>query len=248
VGPPELEVLKAVLANNARWAGWCTIAVFLGLLVEYTILLWLKRKDLTRTDITLTIVAGVAISLGVGGEYLFGSRASDAAMSLEGISERRVADLNREAGDARQKAGEANERAAKADLARSQLEARLAWRRVSKEQMLEVATALKPFKGRKVRMGIWDGNKEAEQFRDDLVLTFKQSGISDEDLGNNIHLGPSFPPFSITSGDKSMAFAQAIVSAFKAAGIIISSDATTVGKQGPGIDEVNIYISRKSYP
>jgi hypothetical protein len=83
--------------------------------VEYTILLWLKRKDLTKTDITLTIIAGIAISLGVGGEYLFGSKASEAAMRLENLSEQRVADLNKEAGDARIEAGKAVERASKAD-------------------------------------------------------------------------------------------------------------------------------------
>ena len=112
----EIDSLKTILADNTRWAGWCTIAVFLGLIVEYTILLWLKRKDLSRTDITLTIIAGIAISLGVGGEYLFGSKASEAAMCLENLSEQRVADLNKEAGDARKDAGEARREAGKAKV------------------------------------------------------------------------------------------------------------------------------------
>jgi hypothetical protein len=95
--------------------------VFLGLIVEYTILLWLKRKDLSKTDITLTIIAGIAISLGVGGEYLFGSKASDAAMRLEDLSEQRVANLNKEAGDARKEAATAMQRASRVDERSAQL-------------------------------------------------------------------------------------------------------------------------------
>jgi len=86
VGTPEVEALKAALLSNNRLAELCTIGVFLGLVVEYTILLWLKRKELSRTEIVLTIVAGIAIAGGVYGEYLFGSRASDAALKLQSIS------------------------------------------------------------------------------------------------------------------------------------------------------------------
>ena len=61
-------------------------------LVEYTILLWLKRKELSVLEICLTAVAGIAIAGGVYGEYLFGSRASHNASTLATISDNRIMD------------------------------------------------------------------------------------------------------------------------------------------------------------
>src|SRR5437867_2032527 len=111
MGMQELEALKTTLVRNQEISGWCTIAVFAGLVAEYTILLWLKRHDLSRTELTLTILAGLAIAGGVYGEFHFGSKASEAALKLEEISEAKIAD--------------AQERAAKADLKRVELQTRI---------------------------------------------------------------------------------------------------------------------------
>ena len=101
MGPPDLETLKSILVSNNTRVGWCTVAVFVGLVVEYTILLWPKWKDLKFWERVFTVIAGLAIAGGVYGEYLFGSKAADAALQIENISENRVAELNREAGDAK---------------------------------------------------------------------------------------------------------------------------------------------------
>jgi Tfp pilus assembly major pilin PilA len=95
---PDIEALKSALVKNQGLAEWCTIAVFAGLVVEYTILLWLKRKDYSRNEIVLTVAAGLAIAGGVYGEYAFGSKVSEAAVKLENISEQRVADAQEKAG------------------------------------------------------------------------------------------------------------------------------------------------------
>ena len=73
-----------------------TVAVFLGLLVEYTILIWPKWKELKRREKVFTVLAAMAIAGGVYGEYFFGSRAADAALQIENISENRIADLKAE--------------------------------------------------------------------------------------------------------------------------------------------------------
>ncbi len=108
----ESEVVKSALTQHTRLVEWCTIAVFIGLLVEYTILLWLKRKDFSRTEMALTVIAGIAIAGGVYGEYFFGSKVSEDAMKLASISEQRVADSNREAENARVKAAAAEQHTA----------------------------------------------------------------------------------------------------------------------------------------
>jgi len=76
--------------------------------------LWLKRKELSRAEIVLTVIAGLAVAGGVYGEYLFGSKASEAAMKLSSRSEEQVAAT-------KQKASEADERAKRVDGENKQL-------------------------------------------------------------------------------------------------------------------------------
>jgi hypothetical protein len=85
--------LVVVLAStNAE----STVAIFFGLLVEHTILIWPKWKELKRWEKVFTVLAGIAIAGGVYGEYFFGSRAANAALQIENISENRIADLKAE--------------------------------------------------------------------------------------------------------------------------------------------------------
>ena len=97
----EAAALRATLDWAEGWSEWSVIAVFLGLVVEYTILLWLKRKEFTWLEISLTILAGIAIAGGVGGEYVFGSKVADAARKLQNISDRELARANIAAEEAR---------------------------------------------------------------------------------------------------------------------------------------------------
>jgi hypothetical protein len=180
VGLLEVESLKSTLVHNNGRVEWCTIAVFVGLIVEYTILLWLKRKDFSRTEIILTLVAGLAIAGGVYGEYHFGSIASAAAVKLEGIAEDRVATLNQESVDlqkqveadkvtvsrfqrdianAKKDASEADARAADArsmaaaeQLERIKLEARVAPRSLDPDQQRMITAALRKFSGHPVTL------------------------------------------------------------------------------------------------
>ncbi len=118
MGGPGLDNLKKLLVANNRYADWCTFGVFVGLLVEYTVLLFPKWKDLHRWEKLFTLIAAIAIAGGVWGEYHFGSAAADAAIEVENISEQKVAEAQLEASEA--------QRDAKAsDLARVQLEAKL---------------------------------------------------------------------------------------------------------------------------
>jgi hypothetical protein len=124
VGTPEVEALKAVLVHSNQWAEVCTICVFAGLIVEYTILLWLKRKSFSPLELTLTILAGTAIAGGVFGEYHFGKAASNAAIKLGNISEGQVVDAENRLGKAEDglrtaigEAGDAKQSADKASIA-----------------------------------------------------------------------------------------------------------------------------------
>jgi hypothetical protein len=197
VGTPELEALKTVLVSNSRYAGWCTFAVFVGLLVEYTILLWLKRQELSRWEKVLTVIAGLAIAGGVYGEYLFGSRASDAALKLESLSEQNVAALNKEAGEARkaagiaeQKAGEANDRASANEkeaarlrkiaedekTARSKIVAALKQYSLSDDDQKNISDKCRQFAKPSVRVLVITGNTNRLGFQ--VWLALKNGGFN----------------------------------------------------------------------
>jgi hypothetical protein len=120
-GGLEIEALKALVAHNQSWADWSTIAVFIGLLGEIAIT-FAYTKDKPRSEIVLGVVCGAVIAFGVYGEYKFGSNAAQENAELQNISDRKVAELNKEAGDARMAAGDAiseaghaNERASQAN-------------------------------------------------------------------------------------------------------------------------------------
>jgi hypothetical protein len=166
LGTPDLEGLKSTLVNNNRYVGWCTVTVFVGLIVEYTILLWPKWNELKRWERIFTVIAGLAIAGGVYGEYFFGSNAADAALNIENISEHRVAELNAKAEDSAKEAAHLRKQAA-------ELESRVAWRRLSKEQQSTIADHLKRFAGLKVVVSYLGGDPEAQQFAEDIAAALR---------------------------------------------------------------------------
>jgi hypothetical protein len=155
VGASELETLKAALVNNHRFTEWCTIAALIGLVVEYAILLWLKKADLTRFEAALTVMAGIAIAGGVYGEYHVGSKASDAALRLQELSDRELALLRVEA--ARLTSENLNLRIAIAD------------RDLTADQQNKIHEACRPFSGETVSIRSYPNDPEAAR----LIVTIK---------------------------------------------------------------------------
>jgi hypothetical protein len=169
LGTPDLDTLKSTLVSNNAHAGWCTVAVFLGLLVEYTILLWPKWKELKRWEKVFTILAGIAIAGGVYGEYFFGSRAADAALQIENISESRVAELKVEAAVLNAKAAGLTKEAQDEQLARVKIEARVAWRRL--DPTSAIASHLSQFAGEPALVSYNNNDIEGATFARNIAAT-----------------------------------------------------------------------------
>jgi hypothetical protein len=185
-------LLTEQLLENNTWAEWCTVIVFGGLLVEYTILLWLKRNEFSKREIVLTIIAGVAIAGGVYGEYFFGSKASTAAMALQADAEERVAKLNlrsaeasnkatalevelrkqelqtalveKEAGENKKEAERLRLRAENEAMARVQLEKLVSWRTIPEPAQKEIGERLKKFQGVRIAFTVNTGDAEGLAF------------------------------------------------------------------------------------
>jgi hypothetical protein len=227
--PRELEALKTALFSDNRYAGWCTIAVFVGLVAEYAILPWIKRKGLPRWDRVLTSIAAIAIAGGVFGEYHFGSVASDIALQIENISEQRVADSNLEAKTAEQRTAE--------------LEASLADRHLTSDQRKQILAILKGSSGTKVMVTyLLNGDRDGQEYAIEIGSVFRDA--------------PGWtvlpPPPGVSSDQPVYGFAiQAQNNSTSSKLPLIERVLAVTGskvirwplKQGP--DEIDIYIGRK---
>jgi hypothetical protein len=105
------------LESLERWSARATLLILLGIIADIALLFWFPHAGTERLAGT---AANVVIALGLAIEYV---------VILRAIIE--TGKANRESDE---KIAEANERAIKADLARVELEAKLAPRSLSKEQ------------------------------------------------------------------------------------------------------------------
>jgi len=224
------------------------------LLVEYTILLWLKKHDLSTAEITFTIIAGIAIAGGVYGEYHFGSRASAGALTLEDISEGRVAALNKEAAQARKEAAE--------------LLALIQPRDLSEDQQRKIGESVRAFSGRRVPLLItWyrfdiEGGRLSQEIKSGLEFGKVKVVVAPGDLERYVempeaHLSSSagFPPTAMSgvrifSGRNSRPFADSLKNSLESQGkFMVSIDplAPIVGRQS--VDDVlYIFVGMKPIP
>jgi hypothetical protein len=176
MGTPDVGSLKSALAFNDAWSGYCTIAVFVGLVFEYAILFWSERERLTPKKVVLSVIAGLLIAGGVGGEYFFGSKASEVTRTLEGISEQRIADSNREAKQANAEAKEFEDDAAKLKAENLRLESAIAPRGLSEGQQRELA-GLRAFSGAAVEVKSYLADAEAGRLATEIMDALNKAGL-----------------------------------------------------------------------
>lgn len=259
-------------ANSA--AEWATLAVVIGLIVEFAVLL-VFAKEISRTEKWLLVFANILVAGGVGGEYVFGGRATNAAVQLQQVSDEKVAGLTKdtarlssEAATARAsiaaanvQAAEASRKAAEAELA---LEKVIALRRLSPDQQAAVIAALSKVPNIRFDMAVVPGDPEA------LFLLMRLSAILEESswqwIEFNHPTGPIMtvgglrdkPNFGyVTRGNVSVEMdpdhvnefldaAKALSEALNTAGIPASTQTITSGDI-PNHDTLHVLIGKK-YP
>lgn len=123
-----------------------TFVVFIGvlgeLLAEFTNVF--KTKNTKSREKKATLIFTVVLLVGLAGELAALIRTSRLTGQITAILRNDIVAAYKSANEATVKASAANERAAKADLARVQLQERMAWRRLSKEQQTAFCTAIPP--------------------------------------------------------------------------------------------------------
>jgi hypothetical protein len=138
---PDILALKNVFVTANSNAEWSILVVVIGLIIEFAVLL-VFSKEMSHTEKWLLVIANIFVAGGVGGEYIFGGRASDAATQLQQASDSQIEQLR---------------------YANLKLEAQIAPRDLSPEDMLRIADVLTPFRGRKLTIRPYVS--DAEGFR-----------------------------------------------------------------------------------
>jgi len=145
----------------------------------------------------VAISGGILVTLGVAGELFFTYQASRVETKLRENNHRIEVLLNKEAGDAwnaaesakatakgfesqiagaNARAAEANRIAEEERLARARIEARVAWRHLTKEQQSAMAEHLKRFSGQWGNIGRVSYDVEITSFATDIAKTLQAAG------------------------------------------------------------------------
>ncbi len=134
----------------------------------------------------------ILVVVGVVGEWRCGAELEDAHNAVHEYDLGKITEADRKAGDA-------IEKAAKADLARVQLEASMAWRRMSEEQGRKLCSVLGPKRARAIPVMTGIEDLEAWWYAQSIIAALdrcaKSGGLSRAASGYMPHWFVNTPPF-----------------------------------------------------
>jgi cell division septum initiation protein DivIVA len=136
---------KAAFDSASNLAEWATIAVAAGVLIELAAL-FIFSGEMPPVEKRVMVFATLLIVGGCVGEYIFGSRATQAASELQSAQDKEVAALGKETADADLKAADAINRAAAAQLELARMKEP---RKINTDQMRALVETLKEHAGAK---------------------------------------------------------------------------------------------------
>jgi hypothetical protein len=147
----DKNALEQLLFSYNWWMGVSTIAVAVGILGEYVAhFIFEKEARRNKLEMGISILFGVLVLGGVVGEYIFGTRLSQASEKLQQIADAEVAQANRDSAKARKGAelagrqsAETSERAAKIERHAAEENARAAKALESAEKARKSAESFK---------------------------------------------------------------------------------------------------------
>jgi hypothetical protein len=259
--------LEALLSKYNWWMGLSTIAVALGILGEYVAHFIFERDAKpNRIEMFLGVLFAFLVLGGVVGEYIFGSKLSDATGRLQRQADVEVAMLGKSAAEAAKDAAEAKtsqqgleiqlaqqqERAATAEKFLLELRERMKPRFLTAEQ---IAFMVEEFKANpnagEVNVQFLSGDDESFDFAKQIAAALSAGGwriLGPTEMGSSLAYlgGPAGPAkglFIGISDDPGFVPARARVlqRAFKGIGIAAPP---LLGMGMPG-DVMNLYIGAK---
>jgi len=168
----DKTALEQLLSSYNWWMGISTVAVAIGILGEYVAhFVFEKEARRNKREMTVSILCGVLVLGGVVGEWIFGSKLSQASEQLQRIADTEVAESNKDAAAAlkdaeatRKQSADTNKRAAEAEQHAAQENERAAKALQSAETARKNAEGFQ-FEIAKANERAADANKLAEEER-----------------------------------------------------------------------------------
>jgi hypothetical protein len=101
----DKNALEHLLSSYNWWMGLSTVAVAIGILGEYVAhFVFEEEARRNKAEMAISILFGVLVLGGVGGEYIFGKKLSQVSEQLQQIADTEVAQSNLDAAAARKDA------------------------------------------------------------------------------------------------------------------------------------------------
>jgi hypothetical protein len=193
MGEIDVAAVRDVFETASSWSEWSTIAVAVGVFIEL-VALFVFSKEMPSTEKRIMVVATAIIVAGCAGEFVFGSKASNAASQLQQASDQKIAGLTKEtarlsanAESSRESAAKTEERVAAAEKATANARERaanaeLALQRVKAPRTLSaarqqfVADATSNFAGQRYRAAVSQSADDAIEFWQSIYGALKQAG------------------------------------------------------------------------
>jgi hypothetical protein len=180
-----IDSLEKSLTSLEFWLLAATALVVLGLVLEYwheipESIIELKRAWAWKP--LLVIIGGVLITVGVAGELAVQFFASQKETNLRKANDAVFSILNTKAAEASDRATKAENDTARLNkvaederLARIKIEEDVAWRRLSKDQQVKMASRLKSFSSETVLLQYNLNDLEADSFASDVASVLQQA-------------------------------------------------------------------------
>jgi hypothetical protein len=161
MGDIDVSSVKIAFETASRFSEWSTIAVAVGVFIELLALL-IFSKEMPPLEKKVMVFATLLIVAGCCGEFIFGSRAGDAAAQLQAAQNAAVQSAKTEAAKASDSAAQAIERAALVQQA-------AAWRILDRDQAEKLKTSLAGVAKRSITVGFAVGDPETISFAIQLI-------------------------------------------------------------------------------
>jgi ABC-type multidrug transport system fused ATPase/permease subunit len=193
MGEIDVSAAKTAFDIASRYSEWSTIAVTAGVFIEFVALFIFSRN--------MPIFATLLIVAGCGGEFIFGSRANNAAAQLQQASDEKIGGLIKETtrlslvaetaraaiaqseaetANANETAAKANERTVELKLALEKEIAARQGRQINPQQHAQLQAALTNIADKGEITVSWKlFDEEAERFGKQILQTLIDSGFVD---------------------------------------------------------------------
>jgi hypothetical protein len=169
----SVATLKASLESATSEAGWATLVVTAGVVIEF-VALFAFSKEMPPVEKRVLAFATFLIAAGCGAEYWYGGAAATAAEGLQQVAQTEAAHANKEAGIAYKAAADSNAHALDTELKLALLQKKLGPRQVDR------AIFLNEIKGFQAPQHVWIGYAKSATdgwaFSGQLISLLKEAG------------------------------------------------------------------------